>query len=64
MNKLIVILLITFSSLSTAGDFKVDGTGSSNISGFTFSDGSKFSLYTSNGHWKSSSGDYGLSNCY
>ena len=51
-------------SITYSNEVVINGTGTSNVSGLTFSDGSKFSLFSSKGHWRASSGDYGLSNCY
>ena len=63
-----LIFLLFFLNLASSVTFSneiiINGTGLSNISGLTFSDGSKFSLFTSQGHWRASSGDYGLSDCY
>merc|ERR1712023_552863 len=39
------------------------GTGKADISGYTFNDNSSYKLYKSNGHWKSSTGDFGLHTC-
>lgn len=60
----LLIFLTLSSSVIYSKEIVINGTGITNVSGLTFSDGSKFSLFTSNGHWKSSSGDYGLSDCY
>ena len=65
--KELIFLLFFFnlaSSVTYSNEIIINGTGLSNISGLTFSDGSKFSLFTSQGHWRASSGDYGLSDCY
>ena len=60
----LLVLLSLASSISYSKDIVINGTGISNVSGLTFSDGSKFRLFTSKGHWRASSGDYGLSECY
>ena len=60
----LLIFLTLASSISYSKEIVINGTGVSNISGLTFSDGSKFRLFTSQGHWRASSGDYGLSDCY
>ena len=60
----LLILLFLASSAAYPDEVVINGTGTSNVSGLTFSDGSKFRLFTSKGHWRASSGDYGLSDCY
>ena len=60
----VLIFLTLASSVTYSNEVVINGTGTSNISGLTFSDGSKFRLFTSKGHWRASSGDYGLSDCY
>lgn len=60
----LLIFLTLASSLTCSNEVVINGTGTSNVSGLTFSDGSKFRLFTSKGHWRASSGDYGLSDCY
>ena len=60
----LIILLTLASSAAHPDEVVINGTGTSNVSGLTFSDGSKFRLFTSQGHWRASSGDYGLSDCY
>ncbi len=60
----LLIFLTLASSISYSKEIVINGTGVSNISGLTFSDGSKFRLFTSQGHWRATSGDYGLSDCY
>ena len=60
----LLIFLTLASSISYSKEIVINGTGISNTSGLTFSDGSKFRLFTSQGHWRASSGDYGLSDCY
>ena len=57
-------LLILTSSISYSKEIVINGTGMSNVSWLTFSNGSKYRLFTSKGHWRASSGDYGLSDCY
>ena len=60
----LIIFLTLASSVTYSNEVVINGTGTSNVSGLTFSDGSKFRLFTSQGHWRASSGDYGLSDCY
>ena len=60
----LLIFLSLASSVTYSNEVVINGTGTSNVSGLTFSDGSKFRLFTSKGHWRASSGDYGLSDCY
>ena len=60
----LVIFLTLASSLTYSNEFVINGNAASDISGLTFSDGSKFRLFTSKGHCRASSGDYGLSDCY
>ena len=60
----LLVFLSLASSISYSKEIVINGTGISNVSGLTFSDGSKFSLFSSQGHWRASSGDYGLSDCY
>ena len=60
----LLIFLSLASSVTYSNEIVINGTGTSNVSGLTFSDGSKFRLFTSKGHWRASSGDYGLSDCY
>ena len=68
MKHLTFIFLLIFftlaSSLTFSNEFVINGTATSDVNGLTFSDGSKFRLFTSKGHWRASSGDYGLSDCY
>ena len=59
-----LFFLTLASSVTYSNEVIINGTGTSNVSGLTFSDGSKFRLFTSKGHWRASSGDYGLSDCY
>ena len=59
-----LFFLTLASSVTYSNEVVINGTGTSNVSGLTFSDGSKFRLFTSQGHWRASSGDYGLSDCY
>ena len=60
----LLVFLSLASSISYSKEIVINGTGIANVSGLTFSDGSKFSLFSSQGHWRASSGDYGLSDCY
>ena len=56
-----ITLLITFLiSYSNANNITFEGFGNADISGFSFNDNSSYKLYKSNGHWKSSTGDFGL----
>ena len=64
MKQVIFIFLLIINSISFAKEFTIDTSGSSEIEGLTFNDSSKFSLYKSNGYWKSSSGDYGTVKCF
>ena len=64
MKKIIIILFLTINSFSNAEEFLIDGTGKAEMVGITFNDKSKYRVYKSNGHWKASSGDYGLSECF
>ena len=64
MKKIIIILFLTINSFSNAEEFLIDGTGKAEMVGITFNDKSKFRIYKSSGHWKASSGDYGLSECF
>ena len=63
MKKLILILAVIFVSNANADEITIEGTGKADISGYTFSDNSSYKLYRSNGHWKSSTGDFGLHTC-
>ena len=64
MKKIIIILFLTINSFSNAEEFLIDGTGKAEMVGITFNDKSMYRTYKSNGHWKASSGDYGLSECF
>ena len=63
MKKLIIILAILFTSFGKAGEITFEATGKADINGYTFNDNSSYKLYSSNGHWKSSTGDFGLHKC-
>ena len=63
MKKLILIITLIFSSVGKAGEITFEGTGKADINGYTFNDDSSYKLYRSNGHWKSSTGDFGLHTC-
>ena len=63
MKKLILILAVIFVFNANADEITIEGTGKADISGYTFSDNSSYKLYRSNGHWKSSTGDFGLHTC-
>ena len=60
---LILILSFLFISCGKAGEIIIEGTGKADINGYTFNDNSSYKLYKSNGHWKSSTGDFGLHTC-
>ena len=64
MKKLIIIILITSCSYGYAEEFIIDSSGTSETSGITFNDNSRYRLFKSSGYWKASSGDYGLSKCF
>ena len=55
---------MTTSFVAYTKELRIDGTGTRKVAGITFSDGSSFRLFTSKGHWRASSGDYGLSDCH
>ena len=63
ISRLILILTFLFVSFVKAGEIIIEGTGKADINGYTFNDNSSYKLYRSNGHWKSSSGDFGLHTC-
>ena len=63
VKKLILILIFLFVSFGKAGQIIIEGTGKADINGYTFNDNSSYKLYRSNGHWKSSTGDFGLHTC-
>lgn len=63
MKKLILILAVLFVSYSNANEITFEVTGKADIDGYTFNDNSSYKLYKSNGHWKSSAGDFGLHTC-
>ena len=63
IKKLILILTFLFLSYGKAGEIIFEGTGKADINGYTFNDNSSYKLYRSNGHWKSSTGDFGLHTC-
>ena len=63
IKKLILILTFLFISFGKAGEIIIEGTGKADINGYTFNDNSSYKLYRSNGHWKSSTGDFGLHTC-
>ena len=63
ISRLILILTFLFVSFVKAGEIIIEGTGKADISGYTFNDNSSYKLYKSNGHWKSSTGDFGLHTC-
>ena len=63
MKKLILIIILIFISAGKAGEITFECTGKADINGYTFNDNSSYKLYRSNGHWKSSTGDFGLHAC-
>ena len=63
MKKLILIFLVIFASHGKVDEITFEVTGKADIYGYTFNDNSSYELYRSNGHWKSSSGDFGLHTC-
>ena len=63
MKKLILLLVVIFVSDGNADEITFEVTGKADISGYTFNDNSSYKLYRSNGHWKSSTGDFGLHTC-
>ena len=63
MKKLLLIITILSVSFVSADEIIFEITGKAEINGFTFNDNSSYKLYKSNGHWKSSSGDFGLHEC-
>ena len=63
MKKLILTLAVLFISCGNANEIIFEFNGKAEISGFTFNDNSLYKLYKSNGHWKSSTGDFGLTEC-
>ena len=63
MQKFLLIITILFVSFASADEIIFEITGKAEINGFTFNDNSSYKLYKSNGHWKSSSGDFGLHEC-
>ena len=63
IKKLIVILIFLFVSFAKTGQITFEASGKADISGYTFNDNSSYKLYRSNGHWKSSTGDFGLHTC-
>ena len=63
IKKLKLILTFLFVSYGKAGEIIFEGTGKADINGYTFNDNSSYKLYKSNGHWKSSTGDFGLHTC-
>ncbi len=63
MKNLILILAVVIVSIGHANQITFEASGKANIDGFTFNDTSSFKLYKSNGHWKNSTGDYGLHQC-
>ena len=63
MKKIILIFALIFASNGNTNEITFEGTGKADINGYTFNDNSSYKLYRSNGHWKSSTGDFGLHTC-
>ena len=63
MKKLIKILAVLIVSHSNSSEITFEATGKADINGYTFNDNSSYKLYKSSGHWKSSTGDFGLHTC-
>ena len=63
IKKLIIILIFLFVSFAKTEQITFEASGKADISGYTFNDNSSYKLYRSNGHWKSSTGDFGLHTC-
>ncbi len=63
MKKIILIIALIFASNGNTNEITIEGTGKAEINGYTFNDNSSYKLYKSNGHWKSSTGDFGLHTC-
>ena len=63
MKIVIIILSMLFLSFGKAGEIVFEESGKADINGYTFNDKSSYKLYRSNGHWKSSTGDFGLHKC-
>ena len=57
------MLIFLFVSLGKSEKITFEASGKADISGYTFNDNSSYKLYRSNGHWKSSTGDFGLHTC-
>ena len=57
------MLIFLFVSLAKSEKITFEASGKADISGYTFNDNSSYKLYRSNGHWKSSTGDFGLHTC-
>ena len=63
MKKLILLLTVISYSFVNANEIIIEGNGKAEINGYTFNDSSSYKLYKSEGHWKSSTGDFGLHTC-
>ena len=63
IKNLIIILSFLLVSFAKTGQITFEASGKADISGYTFNDNSSYKLYRSNGHWKSSTGDFGLHTC-
>ena len=56
-------MTILFVSFGNSAEITFEASGKADINGYTFNDNSSYKLYRSNGHWKSSTGDFGLHTC-
>ena len=56
-------MIILFVSFGNSAEITFEASGKADINGYTFNDNSSYKLYRSNGHWKSSTGDFGLHTC-
>ena len=63
IKKLIPILTLLFISFGNSGEIVFEASGKADISGYNFNDNSSYKLFRSNGHWKSSIGDFRLHSC-
>ena len=63
MKNFILFITLLFASVGNTGEITFEASGKADINGYTFNDNSSYKLYRSNGHWKSSTGDFGLHTC-
>lgn len=63
MKVLMLVTIILFVSVIKTEEIIIEASGRADINGYTFNDNSSYKLYRSNGHWKSSTGDFGLHTC-